>query len=84
MGVVLGSVIGSMAAAYSVPRLSELAWKNTFTWVGKTTATWAALAFVWDVFANGGGGDDFDELDLGVTLVGALGARIILNKSKVM
>jgi len=81
---VLGAVVGSMAAAYSVPRLSELAWKNAFTWVGKTAATWAAIAFVWDVFVNGGGGDDFDQMDLGISLLGALGARIILNKTQVM
>lgn len=78
MGAVLSLVAGSVASAYLAPRLTEFAWRNGFTWFGKTMATWAIVAVGWDLLANNGDGADFDTADFGITAALTLGIRVVV------
>jgi hypothetical protein len=77
MGV-LSMVAGSVAAAYVAPRLTEFAWSNAFTWFGKTIATWAVVAVLWDLLANNGDGRDFTNEDFVISALVALGIRVVV------
>lgn len=62
--MVLNIIVGAMAASYVIPRVTEFAWSNAFTWMGRTAATWAVVALLWDFIMNNGGGQDFSKWDL--------------------
>lgn len=64
---VLGAVVGAVAAAYAIPRLTEFGWRNGFTWLGKSVGTWAVIAVVYDILLNPGQEATFDTVDLAVT-----------------
>lgn len=73
----LGLVIGALAAAYVLPRLGATVWGYSTTWVGKTFATWAVLALLYDFLLNTGD-DTFTEVDLVITALIPLGARAVM------
>lgn len=78
MGVVLSLVAGSVASAYLAPRLSEFAWRNGFTWFGKTAATWAIVALAWDAIVNNGDGREFNNMDLAGSALLTLAIRAVV------
>ena len=75
---VLSMVTGSIAAAYVAPRLTEFAWSNAFTWFGKSMATWAVVAVLWDLLMNNGDGRDFDNADFAATALLTVGIRVVV------
>jgi len=78
MSVALSAVVGSLASAYIFPRVTEFAWRNAFTWMGRTAATWAVVALLWDITVNNGNGDTFDGTDLAGSAAISLGVRMVL------
>lgn len=76
--VVLSLVAGALGSAYLAPRLSEFAWKNGFTWLGKTMATWAVVAYAWDFIVNNGDGRDFDNMDLAGSVIVTFAIRAVV------
>lgn len=75
--MVLGLVIGAVAAAYVIPRLGATVWGYSTTWVGKTFATWAVIALLYDFLLNTGE-DTFTHVDLVLTALLTIGIRAVL------
>lgn len=82
--MVLSLVAAAVGSAYLLPRVSEFAWKNGFTWFGKTLATWAVVALLWDLLSNNGDGRDFDNMDLALTAGATVVIRMVFNGPQVM
>lgn len=74
--MVLGLLIGAVAAAYVIPRISATVWGYSTTYVGKTFATWAVVALLYDLLLNSD--DTFDLTDLGLTAFGTLAIRAVM------
>lgn len=75
---VLSTIVGALGTAYLVPRLSGFAWRNAFTWFGKTFATWAIVAYLWDLISNNGDGRDFSNMDFAISALIAGGIRVVV------
>lgn len=74
----LSLIIGAVSTAYVAPRLAEFAWGNAFTWFGKSLATWAIVAYAWDLLMNNGDGADFDNTDLALSAALTLAIRVVV------
>lgn len=74
---VLSLVVGAVAAAYVLPRLSNAFWTWGTTWLGKTLLTWALVGTVYDLLFNPGPQDNFGRSDLIVTGLITIGIRAV-------
>lgn len=75
--MVLGLVIGAVAAAYVIPRMGATVWGYGTTAIGKTFATWAVVAVLYDALVNTGE-STFTLQDFALTGAVTLGTRVVL------